>query len=141
MVEIKDLKYLSELYVSVFSLPPWNEYWEYSWAEERLAWIFNSQGFMGYLATINDEIIGTILGNLVPFKGTKRFKILDFFVSYKYQKQGIGSQLICKLESELKTNSYNFVTLLTAKNSKAETFYLHKDYQINEKLELLYKEL
>ncbi|MEM8672830.1 MAG: GNAT family N-acetyltransferase, partial [Cyanobacteria bacterium P01_G01_bin.67] len=102
IIEEKDLIYLSKLYISVFSVPPWNEYWEYDWADQRLTWIFNSQGFYGYLATINDEIIGAILGKFVPFKGAQGFKILEFFVSSKYQKQGVGSQLLYKLESELK---------------------------------------
>ena len=203
MIEMKDLRYLSELYVSVCSIAPWNEYWECDWAEERLTWIFDqrseqrekplrgkpplrllskkapyhnafprdchlnlvqmlecpvcacrrrgvvapfyggvisdSQGFLGYLATINGEIIGAILGNFVPFKGIRGFKILEFYVDSKYQKQGIGSKLLHKLEYELKTNGYNFITLLTAKNSEAESFYLRKEYQINDKLELLDK--
>lgn len=139
-IETKDLRYLSELYISVFSIPPWNEYWECDWAEERLTWIFNSQSSCGYLATINGEIIGAILGHFIPFKGEKGFKILEFFVSHKYQKQGIGSKLLHRLEYELKANGYNFITLLTAKDGEAESFYLRKDYQINEKLELLNKE-
>lgn len=140
MIEAKDLRSLSELYIFVFSTSPWNEYWQLDWAEERLTWIFNSQGFSGYLATIDGKIVGAILGNFIPFKGTRGFKIVEFFVDSKYQQQGIGSKLLYKLEYELKANAYNFVTLLTAKNSEAESFYLHKNYQIDNKLELLNKE-
>ncbi|MDY6936080.1 MAG: GNAT family N-acetyltransferase [Cyanobacteriota bacterium] len=139
-IEPRDLRSLSELYVSVFRIPPWNEHWECDWAEERLTWIFNSQSSYGYLTTINSKIIGAILGNFIPFKGEKGFEILELFVAHQYQRQGIGSKLLDRLEHELKEDGYNFITLLTAKNSETELFYLHKDYQINRKLRLLDKE-
>jgi hypothetical protein len=34
----QDLQVISQLYVSVFSNPPWNEDWEITWAYERLNW-------------------------------------------------------------------------------------------------------
>ena len=140
-IEAKDLTSISSLYVSVFSNPPWNEYWEYDWAYERLIWIFNSQGFYGYIAEVDSTIVGAILGHFIPFQGKKGFKILEFFVASQFRQKGFGSKLLNTLEFELKANSYDFITLLTAKSTQAESFYLNRKYQVNEELELLNKPL
>ena len=45
----KDLKPISQLYVSVFTNPPWNEDWQYKWAYERLNWIYQFKNFAGFI--------------------------------------------------------------------------------------------
>ncbi len=116
----KDLKPISQLYVTVFTNPPWNEHWEYEWAYERLNWIYQSQGFIGFIAIDNNKFVGAILGDFIPYKGKKGFKIVEFFVDTNYQNQGIGTKLLRQLELNLKDN-YDFVSLLTAKNTDAES--------------------
>ena len=140
-INAEDLTAISNLYVSVFGNPPWNEHWEFSWAYFRLLWIYRSQDYYGYVAEVDQKIVGAILGCYIPFKGKKGFKILEFFVAFENQQQGIGSKLLNKLESELQANNYDFITLLTAKSSSAESFYLNREYSVNQKLELLNKEI
>ena len=135
-----DLDVISQLYVSVFSSSPWNEHWEYKWAYERLNWIYQSQGFMGFTAIDKNEVIGAILGHFVPFKGKKGFKIVEFFVDVNCQNKGIGTKLLTQLELSLK-NDYDFISLLTAKNTDAESFYLNRNYRRDDKLVLLRKEI
>lgn len=65
----QDLQTISKLYVSVFSNPPWNEDWEFTWAYERLNWVFQSQGFAGYIALKGEETLGAIMGQ-VPCRKT-----------------------------------------------------------------------
>lgn len=136
-IKDRDLKPVSQLYVSVFSSPPWNEYWKYDWAYERIEWIYQSQGFVGSTRLDNNQVNGAILGYSVPFKGEKGFKIIEFLVDAKYQNQGIGTKLLTRLELNLKQNNYDFVSLLTAKNTNVESFYLKRDYQKDHKLVLL----
>ena len=133
----QDLEPISQLYVAVFSSEPWNEHWEYDWAYERLNWIYQSQGFIGFVAIDNGQIIGAILGYFFPFKGEKGFKILEFFVAANYQKRGIGSKLLWELELKLKQNKCDFTTLLTSKNTAIESFYLKRNYKRDSKLVLL----
>ena len=135
-----DLNAISQLYVSVFSSSPWNEYWEYQWAYERLNWIYQSQGCAGLLSLDEDKIIGATLGYFVPFKGKKRFKVVEFFIDTNYQNRGIGTKLLRQLELNLKDN-YDFVLLLTAKNTDAESFYLNRNYLRDDKLVLLRREI
>ena len=136
-----DLQAISQLYVSVFSNPPWNEDWEFAWAYERLNWIYQSQGFAGYIALDSKQILGAIMGHAVPFKGKKGFEIVEFLVTAKYQNQGIGNQLLAQLELNLKQDNYDFTWLLTLKNTDAESFYSQRNYQRDCKIVLLNKEL
>ena len=136
----KDLKPISQLYVSVFTNPPWNEHWQYKWAYERLNWIDRSHNFVGLLSLDNDKINGAILGYFIPFKGKKGFKLVEFFVDTNYQNKGIGTKLLTQLELNLKDN-YDFVSLLTARNTDAESFYLNRNYRRDDKLVLLEKEI
>ncbi|MGL5834617.1 MAG: GNAT family N-acetyltransferase [Waterburya sp.] len=137
----QDLQTISKLYVSVFSNPPWNEDWEFSWAYERLNWVFQSQAFAGYMALEGEETLGAIMGHFVPFKGEKGFTIVEFLVATNHQNQGVGSKLLTQLESELQLANYDFVSLLTAKDTEPESFYIKQNYQRDHKIVLLNKEL
>ena len=136
-----DLRAISRLFISVFNSSPWDEYWEYAWADERLNWIYQSQGFVGYIAIDSDRVIGAIMGHFAPFQGKKGFKIVEFFVDSDYQNQGLGSKLLNQLESNLRQGDYDFVSLLTARDSSAESFYLKRNYQRDRKIVLLNKKL
>lgn len=136
-----DLGRISQLYVSVFNNPPWNEDWKYNWAYDRLNWIYRSQGFIGLINLEDDEINGAILGRFVPFKGRRGFEIVGFLVDTKCQNKGIGTELLTQLESNLKQNEYDFILLLTAKNTSVESFYLNRNYQRDDRLSLLRREL
>ena len=137
----QDLASLSQLYVSVFNNPPWNEHWEYSWAYERLNWVHQAQGFIGFVVLDKNIPIGAILGHFVPFQGSKGFTVSEFFVSTNYQNRGVGTRLLQKIELELRQKNYSFVSLLTSKNSVAESFYLKRDYKKDDKLILLRREI
>lgn len=137
----QDLQAISQLYVSVFSSPPWNEDWEFTWANERLNWIYQSQGFAGYIALDSKQIIGAIMGHFVPFKGQKGFEIVEFLVATHQQNRGIGTKLLTQLELNLKQDNYDYTWLLTAKDSYAESFYSKHSYQRERKIVLLNKEL
>ena len=137
----QDLKLISQLFVSVFSNPPWSEYWEYNWAYERLNWIYEARGFVGFFIADDDLIIGAILGRFAPFQGKKSFEIVEFFVRTNYQNQGVGTKLLLKLESELKQNYYDFIVLLTSRNTEVESFYRKRNYKPDDKLVLLRKNI
>lgn len=136
-----DLARISRLYVSVFNNPPWNEDWEYDWAYDRLNWIYRSWGFVGLVNLEKNKINGAILGRFVPFKGKKGFEIVEFLVDTNCQDRDIGTKLLMQLESNLEQNDYDFVLLLTAKNTTVESFYLNRNYRRDDRLTLLRHEL
>jgi ribosomal protein S18 acetylase RimI-like enzyme len=81
------------------------------------------------------------MGYFVPFKGEKGFEIVEFLVETNYQNQGIGNKLLIQLELNLHQNNYDYIWLLTAKDSSAESFYSKRNYQRDCKIVLLNKEL
>ena len=137
----RDLKSISQLFISVFNSPPWNEHWKYKWAYERLSWIYQSRNFVGLISLNDSKINGAVLGYFIPFKGKKGFKVIEFFVDTDYQDRGVGTKLLRQLELNLKQDNYDFVSLLTAKNTNAESFYLNRNYRRDDKLVLLRKEI
>lgn len=136
-----DLKPVSQLFISVFSNLPWNENWQLDWAYERICWIYSASGFVGYIATNNRQATGAIMGHFIPFRGKKGFQIVEFFVDNRFQNRGIGTKLLKRLETKLRQNNFDFVSLLTAKDSDAESFYVQQDYQRDCKIVLLRKTL
>ena len=132
---------MSQLFVSVFNNSRWNEHWEYSWAYERLNWIYEAQGFIGFYIADGDRIIGAILGRFAPFQGKKGFEIVEFFIGTNYQNQGLGTKLLLKLELELKQRNYDFISLLTSRDTEAESFYRKRNYEPDDKLILLRKNI
>ena len=81
------------------------------------------------------------MGYSVPFQGKKGFQIVEFLVRRSRQNHGIGSKLLNRLESNLRRDNYDFVSLLTAKDSSAEFFYAKYGYKRDRKIVLLNKEL
>ena len=137
----EDLKLISQLYVSVFSNPPWNEFWQYDWAHERLSWIYRSQVFIGFVAKDNNKTIGAILGYCVPFKGKQGYRIVEFFVDTRYQNKGVGNKLLLRLELEVRQHNYDFISLLTYKDTAIEAWYKKRNYHRDNKLVLLRQEI
>ena len=137
----QNLESISQLFISVFNNSPWNEHWEYSWAYERLNWIYEAQGFMGFSIADGDRIVGAILGHFVPFQGKEGFEIVEFFVKTNYQNQGIGTKLLLRLESGLKQRNCDFIVLLTGRNTEAESFYRKHNYKPDDRLVLLRKKI
>jgi ribosomal protein S18 acetylase RimI-like enzyme len=81
------------------------------------------------------------MGHFVPFKGKKGFEIVEFLVAVYHQNKGIGNQLLAQLELNLKQDNYDYIWLLTLKNTDAESFYSKRNYQRDCKIVLLNKKL
>ena len=141
--EIKeaDIPTLAELYVSVFSAAPWNEEWQAEWATDRLSTIYNSPGFYGLVLENQHSIIAAALGRSTPFKGSMHFELVEFFVEPTCQGQGIGKRLFKALENGLVDRGCSFCTLLTARGTDAEHFYLKLGYRPHGKLIFMTRKL
>lgn len=69
------------------------------------------------MAKNNNKTIGAILAYCVPFKGKQGYRIVEFFVDTRYQNKGIGNKLLLRLELELRQHNYDFISLLTYKDT------------------------
>lgn len=136
-----DLDELSELFVGVFSQPPWEEAWEFAWAKERLRILFESPEFNGLLFEVDGKIVGAILGRGMSFKGEKELEVIEFFVSPEFQGKGIGSQLVSQMGSAAAKQGFKYIILLTSDQVPAYNFYLDKGYYRENRMALMVKNL
>ncbi len=85
---------------------------------DYVKWQESLLNHISFLAFINNELVG--------FADMTEDGYLDrLYVSYKYQKQGIASKLLNKLEKEVKVKTYTTFSSITAKN-----FFLKKGYTV-----------
>ena len=125
-----DIKELAALYVSVFSSPPWNEPWTQKSAQERLEWIYESRGFLGFLVKEKESIQGMALGNIEPFLGERVFYLREMMIGSDKQREGLGAQLLKQLHIHLKEIFVSRSYLITKNESPAAKFYLSNGYTL-----------
>lgn len=73
-------------------------------------------------AYIGDQLIGVILGGLE----TSQVLIGEFYIDPKHQRQGIGSQMLQKMEANILKHGIHRIYL--GADPKAEGFYLKNNY-------------
>jgi GNAT superfamily N-acetyltransferase len=80
-------------------------------------------------AKINDKTVG--MGRIVG-DGARVFYLQDLFIDPKYQRQGIGTQLMKRMMDYIKKNAfpdtYTTVGLMAAKGK--EEFYIHQGFRV-----------
>ena len=121
--------------------PPWNDNWTTETAHINLEDAFGIPGAFGLVARSKAEIIGFVLGHREIQDVTMNFYIKELCVSPKYQGQGIGKQIVSRLEAELKERGVDGIYLLTAKDSPAEAFYKRLGFHIGKKMIVMSREL
>ena len=90
-----------------------------------------------YLATINDQVIGLIMGiiykyedaDYLDYKCPKKGIITELIVTHKVRSNGIGNLLINKMEDYFKSAGCKYVSLdVFTYNKNAIEFYTKKCY-------------
>ena len=76
--EIKspDIDPCANLFVTIFSNPPWNETWSFEGAKPRLSDCFHSANFFGLLMEDADGLHGFAFGNIQYFLPCGCFAVL-----------------------------------------------------------------
>ncbi|QNM90583.1 GNAT family N-acetyltransferase [Aliarcobacter cryaerophilus] len=123
-----DIKNCAELYKEIFNQSLWEESWTYEEANNRLNYIFESKGFVGFIATYENLIWGFVLGNIEPYTKGNAFYLREMCVKTQKQNKGIGKELISHLHHELKNLKIVRSYLITQQNSPASDFYLRNGY-------------
>jgi ribosomal protein S18 acetylase RimI-like enzyme len=140
-IEEMDLFDCSRLYVQVFSEKPWNEAWKIERVESRLLHFFKSQGFIGFLAETDKEIIGFIAGNSEPFRLYDIFYLREMCTKPELQRSGIGTKLYSELEKELIEKQIKSIYLATQHNIPASLFYQKIGFEISKAMSFFSKRI
>ena len=117
---VDDLKGCAEILQSAYALPPYNEEWELSHAQEYLARFFSFDPSFCFVAVQNDKILGAVFSYCYPWQGRESCYIQEIFVSPSAHRKGVGSGLIEKLSF---SKGIGPTWLVANKNSKAIEFY------------------
>jgi predicted N-acetyltransferase YhbS len=116
-----DIEGLASAMSKAYSEEPWNEQWNQERAVRRVQAILGNYQSIGLVAEDDGVIVGGLLGFVDPYADEDFFYVSEIFVVPEYKKQGIGRNLIRKLEEEIKKRGISVVQLMSIEPN--EVFY------------------
>ncbi len=131
-----DLDPCVEIFVSTFSKPPWNETWEHQVVRERLDQIIQTPRSFGVVIG-ESRVTGFALGFSEPWHEGTHYYLKEMCVSHSHQRQGLGSQMVKFLTSELEERDTKRIYLLTARGDSSEVFYSKMGFYTSPKMILM----
>jgi aminoglycoside 6'-N-acetyltransferase I len=135
-----DLSMLQEcvdLYQQVFSKEPWFDHDERSDVECYFKNFFKNNQFVGYVAKVDNRIVGFSIGFVKPWIKGEEYYIDQFCIDYSLQGQGIGTLMMNEIKKDLKSKNINAMLLNTEKEVPAYMFYLKNGFLDFEDLRIL----
>jgi ribosomal protein S18 acetylase RimI-like enzyme len=123
-----DLDALTELFVTCFNEPPWNDGWTLVAARERVEAMLSGLHFRGAIALADGLAIGMILGQKERWVDAFHFNLQEMCVRSDRQRQGIGRTLLQHVTDQLRSEGTTKIYLITGPNTGAEAFYSSLGY-------------
>lgn len=133
-----DLKECAILFQKAFSQSPWNEIWTFEQAYARLEELMSSQVVRGYVIVDCEKVIGMACGRLMTYMSYQELWLDELCLSYEYQGQGLGSQMLDYIKTELKKEGVRRIVLNTIQGFLSERFYKQNDFYKNENIVSMY---
>jgi len=107
--------------IDAYNNEPWNDSWNNVTATALLNYSFETPGFMGWMASLNNKVVGACVGNIEPYYTGDVFFLKQMFVSVGLQKSGIGRQLLETMKEEIAGKGVTSAILFTGK--EIQDFY------------------
>ena len=120
-IQATDISGLAHAMSDAYSEEPWNEKWIQEKAERRVRAILGNCEAGGLAAVESGEIVGGLLGYIDPYADEDFFFISELFVVPERKNQGIGRQLLTKLEAMLLQRDIHVIQLISIHSN--EPFY------------------
>jgi GNAT superfamily N-acetyltransferase len=138
---LDNLHECTDVFRSVFVMPPWYETWKKEDAYQRLYEIYSTNNSISLCCIRDDKIVGCLFGILYKWHIGYEFEIREFFVNEKYQGIGIGKAILSHLELLLSEKKPVRVYLQTFQHDNTIFFYKSRGYTIKENYLILGKDL
>lgn len=136
-----DLNSCAELFVEIFSNPPWNETWQMDAVMRRLSDCLHTPNFVGLLAETSGRIDGFAFGNIQYYGEEKHYYLLELCIRTDVQRSGVGTQIMEALKARMKREGVARIYTLTARDTPAQTFYEKLGYYTSAKMVMMVQRL
>ncbi len=140
-IDHDDLVECSELFVSIFKDPPWNEDWNIENAFERLNDFLVSPNTIALKAEVENKIIGFLMGEIQRWDKNKVFYLKEMCVITSIQRQGVGKAMMAKLENKLTEKQVGEIFLITHRDSAPSEFYSSLEFDENPSIMVMGKRI
>jgi aminoglycoside 6'-N-acetyltransferase I len=137
----EDLIAICKSYVETYKREPWNENWDYEIAKYRIEDMVMNSIALCYGVFIEHEFIGGIFGRRVYFINKKELFIDEFFVDWKFQLKGYGTQLLKFATNDLYNKGFSKIILNAEKRYPSYMFYERNGFTELETMSMMYKDI
>jgi aminoglycoside 6'-N-acetyltransferase I len=137
----EDINACAELFVTVFSNPPWNENWTIDAARKRLAGCAGAPDFVGIMLEDSGAIHGFAVGNIQHYLDEKHYYLLELCVRTDRQREGLGSRIMSALKEKMEREGASRIYTLTARDTPAHGFYEKLGYYTSSRMVMMVRRL
>ena len=138
--ENREISACAKVYISAYREEPWEEVYEETEVETYIRAYLNSDTKCCFAAVEQEQIVGLVLGLIVPCIGEPFFRIEDFCISPEVQRKGCGSIFMELIAKEAAKRGCDSILLGTQREFPSHKFYLKNGFQEIESV-LLFKEI
>jgi aminoglycoside 6'-N-acetyltransferase I len=119
---------------------------DYDWltaerARDYLAGLMSMPNSRRYMYFADGSFCGACFGREGDCSAYPVFEILEIFVAKDAQRRGVGTEMLRRVELDLKLSGISAIRLSTSKDIPAYDFYIRNGYQTMESVALMSKNL
>ena len=123
-IGINEIEAIKELFVSVFTIEPWNDDWSnQEQLDLYLADLVCQSNSLTYGLYENEKMIGVSMGHIKHWFSGTEYYIDELCVQTDKQGNGVGTHFLKEIEREIKDIGLVQIFLQTENNVPAYAFY------------------
>ncbi|MCF6461988.1 hypothetical protein C3E89_01160 [Clostridium sp. Cult1] len=123
-ISIEDIEICARIFIDAYSKEPWNESYDLEKVKKFLTKFTSSNIYIGWVILEKGQIVGFIVGVIMPYLERDYFRIEDICVRPDMQRKGIGGEFLKRIAFELRNKNIDSIILNTIKDFPTYKFYL-----------------